>query len=90
MEPIDDNDRAGRRDTDRGYEENTPAGGMSPGVLRAVSLLVVLALILAASSVIIAATDGGLWIVLLIVAIAAALLFAWGFRSGPDQPGTDR
>lgn len=88
MEPIDDNDRAGRRDTDRGYDD-APAG-LSPGVLRAVSLLVVLALILAASSVIIATTDGGLWIVLLIVAIAAALLFAWGFRSGPDQPGADR
>ncbi len=74
---------------DRGDEEAQP-GGISPRLLRVVSLTIVLALILAASSVIIAATDGGIWIVLLIVAIAAVLVYRWGFRSRPDRPRSDR
>lgn len=89
MEPIDDRDMPARRDTDRGYEE-APSGGLSTGVVRVVSLLVVLALIFAASSVIIANTDGGLWVVLLIVAIAAGVIYRWGFRSDPDQSDADR
>jgi hypothetical protein len=89
MEPIDDNHGPARQHTDR-EDENVPAGGMSPGLLRAISLVMVLALILAGSSVIIFNTDNGLIIVLLLVAIAAALLFAWGFRSRTGQPGADR
>ena len=74
---------------DRGDEDDRP-GGISPRVLRAVSLVIVLALILAASSVIIAATDGGIWIVLLIVAVSAILIYRWGFRTGPDGADPDR
>lgn len=76
-------------DDNRGEEDVQP-GDIPIGLLRVISLVIVLALILAASSVIIAATDGGIWIVLLIVAISAGLVYRWGFRSRPDRPGSDR
>lgn len=76
-------------DDNRGEEDVQP-GGIPIGLLRVISLVIVLALILAASSVIIAATDGGIWIVLLIVAISAGLVYRWGFRSGSGRPGSDR
>jgi hypothetical protein len=89
MEPPDPDNMADERDTGRGFQDSNPTG-MSSGVLKTVSLLMVLALVLAGGSVIIFNTDNGLWVILLIVAIAAVILYRWGFRSRSGQPGDDR
>ncbi len=89
MEPLETRDRPGGRDVARGYAD-ADLNRNPPRIVKAMSLIMVLALILAGSSVIIFNTDNGLIIVLLLVAIAALLVFVWGFRSRNGEPGTDR
>lgn len=88
MDHSDRNDMPNERDSERGYADDIP-GGISVRILRAMSLIVVLALVLAGSSVIIFNTENGPAAVLVIVAIAAILLFVWGFRSRTGEPGAD-